>query len=105
MIFLSETLIGESIGLAETEAGDWLVRFANINLGTLNQRSKKLRRFTPSRPPLHPQTPGPAQLGPPPALRSARLVAGRCTTIFIAGRHPLALNGGSAFERVSLAAL
>jgi hypothetical protein len=32
-IFLSEALIGEPVGIAETETGDWLVRFADIDLG------------------------------------------------------------------------
>jgi putative transposase len=50
MIFLSETLIGEPVGIAETEAGDWLVRFADIDLGIIDRRSKKLRRFTAARP-------------------------------------------------------
>jgi putative transposase len=59
-IFLSEALIGEPVGLAETEAGDWLVRFADIDLGIIDRRTKKLRRFTAARPPRHPQTPGPA---------------------------------------------
>jgi putative transposase len=58
MIFLSEALIGEPVGIAETEAGDWLVRFADIDLGIIDRRSKKLRRFTAARPPRHPETPG-----------------------------------------------
>jgi putative transposase len=58
MIFLSEALIGEPVGIAETEAGDWLVRFADIDLGIIERRSKKLRRFTAARPPRHPETPG-----------------------------------------------
>jgi hypothetical protein len=28
LVFLSEALIGEPVGIAETEPGDWLVRFA-----------------------------------------------------------------------------
>ena len=46
MIFLSEALIGEPVGIAETEAGDWLVRFAEIDLGIIDRRTRKLRRFT-----------------------------------------------------------
>jgi putative transposase len=57
MIFLSEALIGEPVGIAETEAGDWLVRFAEIDLGTIDRRTKKLRRFTAGRPPPHQQAP------------------------------------------------
>jgi len=60
MIFLSEALIGEPVGIAETEAGDWLVRFADIDLGIIDRRTKKLRRFTAARPSRHRATPGPA---------------------------------------------
>ena len=60
MIFLSEALIDEPVGIAETEAGDWLVRFAEIDLGIVDRRTKKLRRFTAARPPRHRETPGPA---------------------------------------------
>ena len=56
MIFLSEALIGEPVGIAETQAGDWMVRFADIDLGIIDRRSKKLRRFTAARPPHHPET-------------------------------------------------
>jgi hypothetical protein len=68
MIFLSEAQIGEPVGVAETEAGDWLVRFADIDLGIIDRRRKKLRRFTAARPPRHSETPalaaGPVQLEP-----------------------------------------
>ena len=68
MIFLSEALIGEPVGIAETPTGDWLVRFAEIDLGIIDRRSKKLRRFTAGRPAGHQQTPMPganaAQLHP-----------------------------------------
>ena len=60
LIFLSEALIGEPVGIAETEAGDWLVRFAEIDLGIIDRRSKRLRRFTAGRPPRHAQTTIPA---------------------------------------------
>ena len=63
MIFLSEALIGEPVGIAETEAGDWLVRFADIDLGIIDRRSKKLRRFTAGRPPRHPEILGSAAKG------------------------------------------
>jgi putative transposase len=59
MIFVSEALVGEPVGLAETEAGDWLIRFADIDLGIIDRRTKKLRRFTAARPPRHRKTPGP----------------------------------------------
>src|SRR5271167_3843217 len=60
MIFLSEALIGEPVGIAETEAGDWLVRFAEIDLGIIDRQTKKLRRFTAGRPAPHEQAPMPA---------------------------------------------
>ena len=59
MIFLSEALIGEPVGIAETEAGDWLVRFAEIDLGIIDRRTRKPRRFTAARPPRHQETPVP----------------------------------------------
>ena len=59
MIFLSEALIGEPVGMAETEAGDWLVRFAEIDLGIIDRRTRRFRRFTAAHPPRHQQTPEP----------------------------------------------
>jgi putative transposase len=53
MIFFSEALIGEPVGVAETEPGDWLVRFAEIDLGVIDRRTKRLRRFTAARPRRH----------------------------------------------------
>ncbi len=50
LIFLSETLIGEPVGVAETEAGDWLVYFADLPIGLIDRRSKRLRPFAPARP-------------------------------------------------------
>jgi len=49
-VFISEALIGEPVGVAETQHGDWIVRFADINLGTIDRKTKKLRRFTAGRP-------------------------------------------------------
>jgi transposase InsO family protein len=49
-IFISEVLIGEPVGIAETANGDWLVRFADIELGVINRTDKKLRRFAAPRP-------------------------------------------------------
>jgi transposase InsO family protein len=50
LIFISEVLVGEPVGIAETESGDWIVRFADIDLGLIDRASKKLRRFTAARP-------------------------------------------------------
>jgi len=49
-IFISEALAGEPVGIAETEAGDWIVRFASVDLGLIDRATKKLRRFTAARP-------------------------------------------------------
>lgn len=45
MIFVSEAVRGELVGLAETERGDWTVRFLQIELGRVDRRT---RRFTPA---------------------------------------------------------
>ena len=50
MVFISEALPGETVGVAETEAGDWLVRYADIELGLIDRRTRKLRRFLAPRP-------------------------------------------------------
>ena len=51
LIFVSEVLAGEPVGVAETQTGDWIVRYANIDLGVINQTTKKFIRFTAGRPP------------------------------------------------------
>ena len=50
LIFVSETLLGEPVGIAETETGDWIVRFADHPVGLINRRTRKLRPFAPARP-------------------------------------------------------
>jgi hypothetical protein len=50
LIFISEALAGEPVGVVETEAGDWLVRFADIDLGIIDRKTKKLRHFLAGRP-------------------------------------------------------
>jgi putative transposase len=49
-VFVSEALAGEPVGIAETERGDWLVRFADVELGIIDRKTGKLRRFAPARP-------------------------------------------------------
>jgi transposase InsO family protein len=49
-IFVSEVLAGEPVGIAETQSGDWIVRFLDLDLGIIDQRTKKLRRFAAPRP-------------------------------------------------------
>ena len=50
LVFLSQALAGEPVGIAETEPGDWLVRFADVELGVIDRRTKRLRRFIAGRP-------------------------------------------------------
>lgn len=49
-VFISEALVGEPVGVAETESGAWLVRFCDLELGLIDRRTKQLRRFAPARP-------------------------------------------------------
>jgi putative transposase len=44
-IFVCEAVRGEVVGLAETERGDWLVRFMHVELGRIDRAT---RRFTPA---------------------------------------------------------
>jgi putative transposase len=50
LVFVSEALVGEPVGLAETETGDWIVRFADHPVGLIDRRTGKLRPFAPARP-------------------------------------------------------
>jgi transposase InsO family protein len=50
LVFIGEALIGEPVGVAETLTGDWIVRFADIQLGCIDRRTRKLRHFAPARP-------------------------------------------------------
>ncbi len=49
-VFISEALIGELVAIAETENGDWLVRFGDLDLGLIRRGTKKLHRFMAGRP-------------------------------------------------------
>ncbi len=48
-VFISETLAGEPVGIAETPVGVWLVRYAEIDLGIIDPRTNRLIRFVPAR--------------------------------------------------------
>ena len=50
MVFVSETLAGEPVGIAETDSGHWIVRFADIDIGIIDCRTKKLHGFRAARP-------------------------------------------------------
>jgi transposase InsO family protein len=44
-VFVSEAVRGEMIGLAESERGDWIVRFMDVDLGRIDRHT---HRFTPA---------------------------------------------------------
>ena len=48
LLFVSEALIGEMIGIAELETGDHVVRFCNLDIGLID-RLNRFRRFAPPR--------------------------------------------------------
>jgi len=51
MLFLSEALVGEAVGIQEREDGHHLVRFNHVPLGLIDRDTGKLVRFGPGRPP------------------------------------------------------
>jgi len=51
MIFVSEALIGEPVGIRQREDGHWLVRFADVPLILIDRTTQKVARFGPGRPP------------------------------------------------------
>lgn len=51
LVFISEALIGELVGVAELETGDQVVRFCDLDIGLIN-RSGRFVRFAPPRPGL-----------------------------------------------------
>lgn len=46
-IYLSEALIGESVGLSERQDGGWLVHYGLIELGVIDHRGERLRKPKP----------------------------------------------------------
>ena len=52
LVFISEALIGEIVGVRETAAGNWIARFCNLDVGLIECKTLKLRRFTAARPGL-----------------------------------------------------
>ena len=42
LIFVGEALIGEPVGVSETESGDWLVRYADVELGYIHPQRRRL---------------------------------------------------------------
>jgi hypothetical protein len=49
LVFVSEALIGEPVAVEETEEGEWLVRYAQVELGFIDN-SGRLRRRKLSKP-------------------------------------------------------
>jgi len=43
LIFVSESLLGELLGISELECGDWLLQFTDFNLAVIDRQTFKLR--------------------------------------------------------------
>ena len=51
LIFVSQVLVGEPVGIEETSSGDWRVRYGDVQLGFLDTRRGRLNRWpVPRRP-------------------------------------------------------
>lgn len=44
LVYVSQVLVGEPVGITETETGDWVVRFGAITLGYLDPKRSRLCR-------------------------------------------------------------
>ena len=42
LIFVGEALVGEPVGVIETAGGDWLVRYADVELGYIHPQRRRL---------------------------------------------------------------
>jgi transposase InsO family protein len=51
LVFISEALIGEAVGVHERDDGHWLVSFADVPLVLIDRYTEKVARFGPGRPP------------------------------------------------------
>ena len=51
LVFISEALVGEAVGVRERDDGHWLVRFADVPLVLIDRYTAKVARFGPGRPP------------------------------------------------------
>ncbi|WP_372426945.1 IS481 family transposase, partial [Salinarimonas chemoclinalis] len=47
LVFVSGALVGEPIAIEETDTGDWLVRFFDLEIGIIDRKTRKLRRPVP----------------------------------------------------------
>ena len=50
LIFVSEVLIGEPLGISENDNGDWLVRFADVELGVIDRKHYRMTRRASTKP-------------------------------------------------------
>jgi transposase InsO family protein len=57
MLFISEALIGEAVGLSQREDGHWLVCFNKVQRGFIDRNTGKIARFGAGRPPGAKATP------------------------------------------------
>ena len=51
LLFLSEVIVGQTVGIKQRSDGHWLVRYANVSVGIIDQHTGKLARLGPGRPP------------------------------------------------------
>jgi transposase InsO family protein len=51
LLFVSEAIVGETIGIRQRSDGHWFVRFADVALGLIDRSSGRLARFGAGRPP------------------------------------------------------
>ena len=52
LVFVSEVLVGEPVGVSETEDGEWRLRFGPVELGFIDRARRRLHRrpLRPARP-------------------------------------------------------
>jgi transposase InsO family protein len=55
--YLSDAIAGQTVGIARRTDGHWLVRYADVPLGVIDQHTGKLARLGPGRPPRTQATP------------------------------------------------
>jgi hypothetical protein len=41
LLYLSDALVGEPVGIAETDTGDWLVSFTDVSVARINRQTGK----------------------------------------------------------------
>jgi putative transposase len=51
LLFVSEVIVGETVGIRQRPDGHWLIRFADVALGLVDRSSGELVRFGAGRPP------------------------------------------------------